>query len=102
MAAKPNFTKVRLAGGKVTVQGESNSQDLDDIVGIHVLVRQEAKAGEDQATLAAGSVAQAGSTWEAELDDKGFAAGPAMALGVETHSDPLTAISWAESVEIEE
>ena len=101
MPGKPNFTKVQLKGGKVTAQGQSNSQELDDIVGIHVVVRQEAKAEDGPATLAAGSVAQVGSTWEAEFDAKGLAAGPALAFGVETHSDPLTAISWTESVEIE-
>ena len=99
MPGKPNFTKVRLKGGNVTAQGES--QDTGDIVGIHVVVRQESKAEDGQATLAAGSVAQAGSTWEAHLDAKGLVVGPALAFGVETHSDPLTAISWTESVEIE-
>jgi hypothetical protein len=102
MPARPNFTDLRLKGGKVTAQGQSNSEDVDDIVAIQVLVRQEAKADGGKATLAAGAVPQAGSTWEAEFDANGLVAGPAMALGVETHSDPLSAISWVELVEIEE
>jgi len=54
MPARPNFTEVRLKGGKVTALGVSNSEDLDDIVGIQVVVRQEAKTARGAAKLASG------------------------------------------------
>jgi hypothetical protein len=102
MALRPNFTEVRLSGDKLTALGESNSEDLADLVGIQVLVRQEAPAGGGAAKLAAGFVAQAGSSWQAEFDANGLTAGPALVVGVETHSDPISTISWVESVEIQE
>jgi hypothetical protein len=100
MALRPNFTKVQLSGDKVTAIGESNSEDLSDLIGIQVIVRQEAAGG--PATLATGFVAQAGSTWEAEFDANGLSAGPALAVGIENHSDPITTTWWVEQVEIEE
>jgi hypothetical protein len=93
---------VRLSGDKVTALGESNADDLTDLVGIQVLVRQEAQAGGGDAKLAAGFVAQAGSSWEAEFDANGLTAGPALVVGVETHSNPISTISWVESVEIQD
>lgn len=102
MGTRPNFTEVRLSGDKVTALGESNADDLTDLVGIQVLVRQEAPAGGGAAKLAAGFVAQAGSSWEAEFDANGLAAGPALVVGVETHSNPISTISWVESVEIQD
>jgi hypothetical protein len=102
MGTRPNFTEVRLSGGNVIALGESNADDLTDLVGIQVLVRQEAQAGGGAAKLAAGFVGQAGSSWEAEFDSNGVTAGPALAVGVETHSDPITTTSWVESVEIQE
>jgi hypothetical protein len=102
MGTRPNFTEVRLSGDKVTALGESNSKDLDDLVGIQILVRQEAQAGGGPAKLAAGFVAQAGSSWQAEFDANGLTAGPALAVGVETHSDPISTTSWVESVEIQD
>lgn len=102
MAAKPNFTDVRLSGAKVTVFGESNKDDLADIVGIQVFVSQGAQAAGGPAPIATGSVARAGSTWQAEFDSNGIVAGPAVAIGVETHSSPVTTITWAEPVEIRE
>jgi hypothetical protein len=102
MAARPNFTKVQLSGDKVTAQGESDPDTLADFVALQIFVKQEAQAGGGAAKLATGFVPQASQSWEAEFDASGLVAGPALAFGVETHSDPMTAISWAESVEIEE
>jgi hypothetical protein len=102
MATRPNFTTVQLSGNKVTAVGESNSDDLSDLIGIQVFVRQEATAAGGQATLATGFAPQAGSTWEAEFDANGLTAGPALADGSENHSDPMTTIWWVEQVEIEE
>jgi len=100
MAARPNFTDVRLSGANVQVFGESNPDDLADIVGIQVFVSQGAQAAGGPAPIATGFVARAGSSWQAEFDSNGLVAGPAVAVGVETHSAPITTISWAEAVEI--
>jgi hypothetical protein len=102
MSLRPNFTDVRLTDGKVSVFGESNSDDLGDLVGIQVFVSQQAQAAGGSAQLATGFVAEAGSSWRAEFDAKGLVAGPAVAIGVETHRDPVTAITWAQPMEIRE
>jgi hypothetical protein len=52
--------------------------------------------------MAAGFISQKGSPWSAEFDSNGLVAGPAVAIGVETHSEPFTSITWAQPVEIEE
>jgi hypothetical protein len=100
MAARPNFTDVRLSDDKVRVFGESNSEDLSDLVGIQVFVSQEAQAAAGSARIAAGFVPEAGSSWVAEFDNDGLVAGPAVAVGVETHRSPVTAITWVQPVEI--
>ena len=102
MPARPNFTDVELDGNKLKVFGESDGNDLDDLVGIQVFVSQAAKAAGGSPHIAMGFVAQAGAAWTAEFDKKGVVAGPAVAIGVETHSDPFTAITWAQPVKIEE
>jgi hypothetical protein len=102
MSLRPNFTDVRLDDGKVSVFGESNSDDLGDLVGIQIFVSQEAQATGGSAQIATGFVAEAGSSWRAEFDAGGLLAGPAVAIGVETHREPVTAITWAQPVEIRE
>jgi hypothetical protein len=102
MSFRPNFTDVRLGDGKVRVFGESNSDDLGDLVGIQIFVSQQAQAAGGAAQLATGFVAETGSSWTAEFDSGGLVAGPALAIGVETHKAPFTAITWAQSVEIRE
>ena len=102
MSARPNFTDVRLSGPKVRVFGESNSEDLGDFVGIQVFVSQQAQAAGGSARIVAGFVPEAGSSWIAEFDNDGLVEGPAVAIGVETHSDPVTAITWAQAVEVRE
>ncbi len=101
MSLRPNFTDVQLSGNKLEAFGESNPDDLADIVGIQVFVSQQAQAAGGSAHIATGFVAEAGSSWSAELDNKGLVAGPAVAIGVETHSEPFTAITWAQPVEIQ-
>jgi hypothetical protein len=100
MPVRPNFTDVRLANGKVSVFGESNSDDLTDLVGIQIFVSQDAEAAGGSAQIATGFVAEAGSSWTAEFDAGGLVAGPAVAIGVETHREPVTAITWAQPIEI--
>jgi hypothetical protein len=101
MPARPNFTDVQLNGDKVKVFGESNETDLADLLGIQVFVSQEDKAAAGAVKMAAGFVAQQGSPWSAEFNNNGLVAGPAVAIGVETHSQPFTAITWAQPVQIQ-
>jgi hypothetical protein len=102
MPARPNFTDVELSGNKVKAHGESAEADLADLIGIQVFVSQEDKAagGAVKMAVAVGFVAQQGSPWTAEFDNNGLVAGPAVAIGLETHSEPFTAITWAQPVQI--
>jgi hypothetical protein len=100
MSFRPNFTDVRLKGGKVSAAGESNKDDLADIIGIQIFVTQDAQDGGESAKVASGFLPQSGESWRAEFDANGLTTGPAMAVGVETHSEPMTTISWAQPVKI--
>lgn len=102
MPARPNFTDVKLNGNRIQAFGESVEADLDDLVGIQVFVSQEAKAAGGAVKMAAGVVPVKDSPWTAEFDNNGLVAGPAVAIGVETHSQPFTSITWAQPVEITE
>jgi len=92
---------VQLNGDKVQTFGESNGDDLADLVGIQVFLSQEAQGGGGAPQVASGFVAQAGAAWSAEFDSNGLVAGPAVVIGVETHSQPFTSITWAQPVEIQ-
>ena len=48
MPARPNFTDVQLDGDKVRVFGESNADDLADIVGIQVFLTQQGQGAGDK------------------------------------------------------
>jgi hypothetical protein len=100
MPARPNFTDVELKGNKLKAFGESDPKELGDLVGIQVFVSQAAKAGGGSPEVASGFVKQAGSAWTAEFDKQGVVAGPIVVIGVETHSDPFTTITWAQPFEI--
>jgi hypothetical protein len=102
MPFRPNFTDVQLDSDKLQVFGVSHEDDLADLVGIQVFVSQQAQGAGGGPQMAAGFVAQKGSPWSAEFDSNGLVAGPAVAIGVETHSEPFTSITWAQPVEIEE
>jgi hypothetical protein len=102
MPARPNFTDVKLNGNRIQAFGESVEDDLDDLVGIQVFVSQEAQAAGGAVRMAAGVVPVQDSPWTAEFDSNGLVAGPAVAIGVETHSQPFTSITWAQPVEITE
>ena len=100
MPPRPNFTDVELDGSKLKVFGVSDGDHLDDLVGIQVYVSQAAKAGGGGPEIASGVVKQAGSSWTAEFAKKGVGEGPVVVIGIETHSDPFTSITWAQPFEI--
>jgi hypothetical protein len=102
MAARPNFTDVELDDKNVRVFGVSVEEDLGDLVGIQVFVSQAPAADGEPARIASGVVAQKVSPWSAEFDKGNLVEGPAVAIGIETHSTPFSAITWAQPVEIEQ
>jgi hypothetical protein len=99
MVLRPNFTGARLTGGQLHLSGVSDERELGSLVGIQVFVSQGAEAAGGSAP-AHGFVARANTPWTAVFDAPGIVAGPAMAIGVETHESPTTSIVWAEQVEI--
>jgi hypothetical protein len=102
MPARPNFTDVELKGNRLKVFGVSDAGDLTDLVGIQVFVSQASKAGGGPPEVASGHVTQATSSWTAEFAKKGVGAGAVVVIGIETHSDPFTSITWAQPFEIGE
>ena len=106
MAFRPNFSgNVRLKGNKLTVAGLSNDYDVPNIVTIQVFVAQDAKGAgggaEPDQQVAMGAVAQVGPNWTATISNAGLVAGPAVAIGIETHRKPFRTITWAQQVEIQ-
>jgi hypothetical protein len=93
MPSKPNFTSASLAGGRVTVQGQTDPEPEGDIVAIRVVLSQGGKTVD-------GDVRSAGANWEVELPGDGFSAGSATAFGVETRRENSTTITWTQTVEI--
>jgi hypothetical protein len=93
MAARPNFTSARLAGGRVIVAGTTDVEPEGDVVGIRVTLSQGSKA-------VTGDVHILGENWNVELPGDGFTAGAATAFGVETRRENSTTITWAQTLEI--
>jgi hypothetical protein len=96
MPGKPSFTDVQIVGDKLRVGGESDA-DVSDVVDIRVTLVQGQR-------IAAAPVSQIASSWKAELpvsDPAGdFQAGEAVAFGVETRSENVLTMTWAETVTI--
>jgi hypothetical protein len=89
---RPNFTDVERKGGDVRVTGVSD-KDTGDIVDIQVVLAQGAK-------VARKAVAKLGSQWDVEFTNAGFAAGPAVAFGVETRRENARTTTWAQALDI--
>jgi hypothetical protein len=96
---RPNFTDVQLIDGTMRVEGRSDV-DISDIVEIRVVLVQGDR-------IARGSVEQISSVWHAELPatdpaagSGDFAAGEAVAFGVETRSENFLTMTWTERVTI--
>jgi hypothetical protein len=96
---RPNFTDAKLTGKSVRLEGVSDPADLGDIVDIRVFLEQAAGNPGDTPELAHTFVKQLSSNWNATVEGD-FRVGQAMAFGVETRSDPVTTITWAEAVDI--
>jgi hypothetical protein len=101
MPARPNFTDAQIIGDTVRVEGRSDPDDpnLADILDIRVVLVQGER-------MASGSVEQISEVWHADLPVSdaavpgSFAAGDAVAFGVETRSENLLTITWTETVTI--
>lgn len=98
MAARPNFTEVRITGGKIRVKGNSIDDPLP--IDIRVYLEQENPAAGKPAEIAFGSVDELTTAWRAELPCGAFKKGPAVASGVEIRMEPFTLITWTQPVEI--
>jgi hypothetical protein len=96
MPGKPGFTDVQIVGDNVRVEGESDAA-ASEILDIRVTLVQDQR-------IAAAPVTQIGSSWAAQLpvsDPAGdFQAGEAVAFGVETRSENVLTMTWAETVTI--
>jgi hypothetical protein len=96
MAARPNFTDVRLENGTLRVEGKSDD-DISDLLEIRVVLVQ----GD---SITRGSVDQISSVWHADLSASGssgdFTTGDAVAFGVETRSGNFLTMTWTEPVTI--
>ena len=105
---KPNFTSARLEGDQVIVNGKSATdpesgpaaEEIADIVGIRVVLTQGERVDHSP-------VNKVSSTWSAVFnvkDEEGkasdFHAGEATVVGVETHRENATVISWAQKMPI--
>jgi hypothetical protein len=93
MPAKPNFTRVDRRGGAIVLTGETDPEPEGDLLGIHVVLSQGAQT-------TAATVSVLGASWNVELSEDGFAAGPANVIGIETRRENATTITWAQAVEI--
>jgi hypothetical protein len=104
---RPNFTDIRIQGGKVKVKGvsgvdeETGSRvDFDDVVDIRVVLIQGDRTEH-------GPVDSIDPNWTATFDvadqtgsAPDFHAGDAVAIGVERRRQNATVISWAETMPI--
>jgi hypothetical protein len=100
MPVKPNFTEVALNGSIVQVHGVSDAGETGDLVDIQVVLAQGNR-------IARGGVGTLGDTWQANLpvadpDNAAlkFEDGAAIAFGLETHSENLRTITWAQPMRI--
>jgi hypothetical protein len=94
MPARPNFTELRLDSGTLLAKGNS-VEPLPDEIRVYI------EQGNEPAKCVFGSVDELNTAWVAELPAAGFSTGPAMASGVEIRTDPFTATTWTEQVEIQ-
>lgn len=92
MAVRPNFRDpVELDGAELRVAG--TSADGAPPAGIQVFLEQGDR-------VASGVVDDPGPSWQAQLPAEGFAAGPALAFGVEVRTRPFETTTWSQLVEI--
>jgi hypothetical protein len=93
MAIRPNFEDVvELAGDAMTVRGRTADEGPPP-AHIHVFVEQNGQ-------VQGGPVDQPGHAWQVALPATGFAAGPALAFGVEIHTLPFESATWTQAVRL--
>jgi hypothetical protein len=93
MAFKQAFGAPTRSGGMLTLSGRSDPDPPGDILGIRVFLIQ------GERTVPA-SVDNPDASWHVDVPSDGFAAGAAVAVGIETRRVNCTTISWAQPVEI--
>lgn len=93
MAFRPNFDDpVRIAAGNMTVTGRTADQGPLPAL-IHIFIEQEGQ-------VQGGQVDQPGHAWQKDLPAAGFGPGPALAFGVEVHTEPFESTTWTQAVTI--
>src|SRR3954447_15642126 len=90
---KPNFTRVDQHAGMLTISGQSDPSPPNDILSVHVTLVQGA-------TSDSVAIGMPGDTWDVRIAVNGFAAGPAVLVGVETRRENSTIITWAQGMDI--
>jgi hypothetical protein len=103
MGLRPNFTVLESDGNNVSVRGISDLDDpaeLADVLDIQVILLQGARVGR-------GAVAKIASDWVATVpvrDPDGvgpdFAVDDAVVVGIETHREHATTITWTQPMAI--
>jgi hypothetical protein len=91
MSFRPNFTGVHRDGDTLIVSGTSD--EVEDIVDIRVVVSQGARIEHAVVDSIIGD-------WTARMPAGGFAAGPAVVFGIETHSGNATTITWSQPLDV--
>jgi hypothetical protein len=94
MPAKPNFTDVNHTGDAVVLTGQSDPEPAGDIVDIRVVLTQGGKV-ESAVVPTVGDRA-----WLVDVPAAGFAAGPAVAIGIETRREDSVTVTWTQAVQI--
>lgn len=93
MAFRPNFDDpVHLEGDTLAVTGRTGDEGPLPAL-IHVFLEQ---GGQVQG----GQVDQPGHAWRKDLSAAGFSPGPALAFGVEVHTQPFESTTWTQAVTI--
>jgi hypothetical protein len=93
VAFGPNFTGVSRRDDVVVVAGKS-ADPAEDVLDITVSLRQ----GDRMETASVGRVG--GASWEVGIPAAGFAAAPAVLLGVEMRRENATTVTWTQTFDI--
>jgi hypothetical protein len=91
---KPNFNSINRSGDHLVVSGNTPEPLVKDALEVRVILTQGEK-------IAPPAVAPSiGTGWQVKVSADGFEPGPAMAFGIETHSENATTITWAQALDV--
>jgi hypothetical protein len=93
MAFKSNFTGLHRDGDTMVLSGRSDPDPPGDVVDIRVVLAQGER-------IERASVDVINDKWNVRLPSDGFAAGPAVAFGIETRRENAATLTWTQTIEI--